>query len=142
MAYVALKPCCFAGQRFKIGECVPDDLIHPGAVKNLVNMGLIAEQNGTTKTEPTETKDPSIIVNFHVEEGDMPLELTADGLQSIFDVLASTADEAVPIVKQMTDGNALFLLNQVDGRKSIKTAAMDRAKEINQVGEDDEAGEA
>ena len=34
MAYVALKPCKFAGQIFKIGERVPEEAILPGAASN------------------------------------------------------------------------------------------------------------
>ena len=33
MAYTALKPCGFAGQKFKIGETIPEELILPGAAK-------------------------------------------------------------------------------------------------------------
>lgn len=132
MAYVALKPCCFAGQNFKIGEIVPDAIVHPGNANNLVKMGVIAEQN-TTHTETVVVHEPldTMAVVIHAEEGDMPLNLTAEGLQAVVDVLTSTVEEAEPIVEAMTDGDALILLHVADNRKGIKAAAEDRAKALN-----------
>ena len=43
MAYKALKPCSFAGQKFKIGEIVPDSVLVPGAITRLILAGKIAE---------------------------------------------------------------------------------------------------
>lgn len=43
MAYVALKPCCFAGQKFWIGETIPDGLVLPEMAGRLIEMGKLAE---------------------------------------------------------------------------------------------------
>lgn len=148
MAYVALKPCCFAGIRFKIGETVPDELLHPGAAKNLVKMNVIAAQDheATPAATTATPADSKIEVIVHAEEGDMPLELTKDGLQSIFDILSGTVSEAETIIEQMTDGDALILLHVSDSRKTIKEAAETRAKALNEADEekdlsDDQEGE-
>ena len=42
MTYVAQKPCRLAGQAFLIGDVIPDEVIHPGAAKNLLRMGIIS----------------------------------------------------------------------------------------------------
>jgi|GEM_PF-3364748 len=42
MDFIALKPCCFAGQKFKIGETVPGELILPEMQKRLLAMGKLA----------------------------------------------------------------------------------------------------
>ena len=148
MAYVALKPCCFAGTRFKIGDIVPDEVIHPGAAKNLVKMNVIAA-HGTDATPaeraPAHIESKTKIV-VRVEEGDMPLELTNDGLQAIFDVLGGNVSEAETIIEQMTDGDALILLHISDSRKTIKEAAETRAKALNEADgkkdlSDDQEGE-
>lgn len=128
MAYVALKPCCFAGHNFKIGEIVPDAIVHPGNANNLVKMGVIAEQN-THAEESTQLETMTVVI--HAEEGDLPLNLTAEGLQAVVDVLTSTVEDAEPIVEAMTDGDALILLHVADNRKGIKAAAEDRAKALN-----------
>ena len=137
MAYVALKPCCFAGHRFRIGEIVPDEFVHPGNANNAVKMGLIAEQSGEAGTPAKTTEDQAnppaatMTVNIHAEEGDMPLDLTQEGLQAVVDVLTSNVDDAEPVIEAMTDGDALILLHLTDTRKSVKAAAEARAKALN-----------
>ncbi len=42
MAYVALKPCRFAGTAYKIGDKVPEGALVPGAEKRLLGMGILA----------------------------------------------------------------------------------------------------
>lgn len=42
MDFIALKPCCFAGQKFKIGETVPRELVLPEMKKRLLAMGKLA----------------------------------------------------------------------------------------------------
>lgn len=146
MAFIAVKPCKFAGQRFRIGEIVPADVIQPGAAKNLIKMGIIAEEGGELIVSTIETKEistdsiPDAKVTIHAEEGDMDLLLTAEGLQSIFDVLTSNVSAAEPIINEMTDGDALILLHISDSRKSIKELAETRANAINapQEGEESE----
>lgn len=145
MAYVATKPCKFAGQSFRIGEVVPAEVIQPGAAKNLVKMGIIAEQSGeliVSTIETAEAKEPTPYakVVIHAEEGDMDLNLTPEGLQAIFDVLSSNVSAAEPIISEMTDGDALILLHISDSRKSVKELAETRAKELNapQEGEESE----
>ena len=134
MAYVALKPCCFAGHRFRIGETVPDELIHPGSAKNAVKMGLIAEQDGEAGTHNEVQTDPPVetmTVSIRAEEGDLSLDLTREGLQAVVDVLTSNVEDAEPVIAAMTDGDALILLHLADNRKSVKTAAEARAQAIN-----------
>ena len=52
MAYVALKPCCFAGQKFWIGENVPTELILPEMARQLIQMGKLAEVPDSKSEEP------------------------------------------------------------------------------------------
>ena len=133
MAYVALKPCSFAGQRFRIGETVPAEVIQPGAARNLVKMGLIADDGAATTMEaaaPAAPAKDTVTITVHAKEGDMPLEPTTAGLQAIFDVLTANIADAEPTINEMTDGDALILLDFVDNRKSIKDIARTRAKEL------------
>ena len=136
MSYIALKPCTFAGQKFKIGESVPSEYILPGAAKNLVKMQIISPADGVSVAPNIPSaKSPNsaspIAVTIHADEGDMPLELTDIGLQQIFDILTTNVEEAEKIIEAMEDGDALILLHVVDGRKGVKTAAEERAKALN-----------
>ena len=135
MAYIALKPCRFAGQSFRIGESVPVDLVQPGAAKSLVRMGIIVEgepEAASTKSEETTIEAPNaaITVTIHAKEGDMPLDLTPEGLQAVFDVLTTTVSEAEAIINGMTDGDALILLNISDNRRTIQNLTEERAKAL------------
>lgn len=138
MAYVAIKPCKFAGQAFLIGDTVPDEVIHPGNAKNLVKMGLIAP-TGETATAPAKVKEvikkEPVVITIHTDDGDLKVEPTANGLQGIFDVLTGTAAKAESTIKQMTDPESLLLLHVSDSRKSVKNLAEERAKEISEAGE-------
>ena len=140
MAYVALKPCRFAGQSFRIGEEIPGGIVHPGVANNLIKMQVIAdtESGKTTIAAEPEKKALGIIpLTIQVEEGDLPLEVTPEGLQAVVDVLTGKAADVEPIIAEMTDSDALILLHMADGRKTIKAAAEARAKALNT----EEAGE-
>ena len=131
MAYVALKPCCFAGNKFKIGDTIPEEMIHPGAAQNLVKMTVIAAQeHGETSARDTTPAENKIELVVRAKEGDMPLKITESGLQSVFDVMCGNVSEAETIIDQMTDSDALMLLHVSDSRKTVKEAAETRAKKL------------
>ena len=129
MAYVALKPCRLAGQDFKIGEEIPDGIVHPGAANNLVKMQVIADADNGTK--PVVEQKSTISLVIPVKEGNLPLEVSSEGIQAVFTVLTGKADEAEATIEQMTDGDALILLHLADSRRTIQKAAEARAKALN-----------
>lgn len=128
MRLIARQPCSFGGMKFYIGDEVPAELVLDAKAQEKKGVLAIGEE---TKLEVICQPAPAITVNVHAEEGDMPLELTEEGLQAIFDVLNGTADEAADIIEDMTDGDALILLHVTDKRKSVKEAAEARAKALN-----------
>ena len=141
--YVALKPCKFAGVNFKIGDRVPVEVIQPGAAPALIKMGLIVDSaNEAVNTAPAITGpvNTNVEITVPVEEGRLALNVTKEGLQSIVDVMCAKVEDAEKIIDEMTDGDALIMLHVLDGRKSIKTAAEERAQTITPV-EDSEEGE-
>lgn len=130
MAYIAKRPCRFMGNEFKIGDVVPEEFILPGNAHNLVKMGTIADAGDGDY-------DPEYIsVIVHADEGDIPLTISPEGIQAIFDVLGSNATDAKTIVEKMDEGDALILLHVSDSRKSVKEAAEARAKALNSESED------
>ncbi len=52
MAFIALKPCSFAGKHFKIGEEIPDGLVLSEMAPRLIKMGKIAEAPKVSAPEP------------------------------------------------------------------------------------------
>lgn len=126
MEYVALKPCRFGGQEFRVGETIPGELIV--APNNAEKMGVVAPKGAEIETEPSAE---FIGINVHVQEGDMELKLSKEGLQAFVDVITSKAQEAEAIIELMTDTDALILIDATDSRKSIKQAAKERALALN-----------
>ena len=141
MKLIAKKPCSFSGKKFYIGDEIPAGLVldPSGQEKMGVLVRVNAQEHPAPAPEVSEPAEQTITVIIRADEGDMPLTLTADGLQSVFDVLTAKVAEAEPIIEEMTDGDALILLHITDSRKSVKEAAETRAKAINAEQEDAES---
>ena len=117
MKLIAQKPCSFGGKRFYIGDEIPTKFVlNPIEQQKLGNISIVTVE--------------TVEVVLHAEEGDLSLNLTHEGLQSVVDVLTSKADAAKAIVEQMTDDDALILLYATDSRKNIQQAAQARAKAL------------
>lgn len=137
MKLIAQKPCSFGGKRFYIGDEIPAELVlDPKKQEGRGILAIVNDEAGApapveppvvNPAEPVET----MTVYIHAEEGDLPLDLTREGLQAVVDILTSKLEDAEPIVKQMTDEDALILLDIADTRKTIKTAAKERAQALN-----------
>lgn len=138
MTYIALKPCSFAGQAFRIGEEIPEILLLPEAINGLVKMGVIAAGDGAQPEagaqSPEEgTQSPAKVeIKVKVDEETHTLHIPADELQHIFDALCGTVEEAEKVIDQMCDAEALALLDLADKRKSINTAAAARLKALSE----------
>ncbi|MDO4280779.1 MAG: hypothetical protein Q4C56_04030 [Peptococcaceae bacterium] len=126
MAYIAQKPCAFAGQGFKIGETVPDALLAPGAAKNLIKMGVLATSDGQTAQKVETVRVEKLAITIPTEDGSQQHEVTAAGVQQIFSVLTATVADAETIIDQISDTAALSVLAASDSRKSIKEAVQKR----------------
>lgn len=136
MAYTALRPCCFAGEKFTVGQSVPAELIRPGAADALVKMGVIALRSGEIQvSKPMPTPVETVTITVHAEEGDMALNLSVEALQSVIDVLAGAANQAEGIIEGMTEDDALILLHCIDSRKTVMVAAEARGKALSEARE-------
>lgn len=136
MKLIAQKPCSFGGKRFYIGEEVPADLVLDP--KKQEGMGVLAIAADEVAVAPG-TVSSVIDLVIPSPDGDIHLELTPEGLQTVVNVLTGTADDSKPIIEQMTDGDALILLHATDNRKAVKTAAEARAKALSEPQEDAES---
>ena len=126
MKLIAKKPCSFGGKKFYIGDEIPAEyILDPKAQEKLGVLACVGEEI-TPVTVP---------IAVQSAKGKMELNITGEGMQSIFDVLTGKANEVEPIIKEMTDGDALILLHITDSRKSIQSAAEARANELEEAGE-------
>lgn len=130
MKLIAQKPCSFGGKRFFIGDEIPVEYVLDPKAQEM--MGILVQVNAQGAPAAENTPLETVTVTVRSEEGDIPLDVTADGIQAVFDALTSNADDAKATIEQMTDGDALILLHSTDSRKSVQTAAETRAKELNE----------
>lgn len=129
MKLIARQPCSFGGEKFYIGNEIPAEYVMD--VKKQEQMGVLAVVMNDSDAAQPGAADMTVTINVEAEEGTLPLTVSVDELQTLFDVLTNNAEAAVEIVKQMEEGDALILLHLADSRKTIKKAAEARAKEIN-----------
>lgn len=134
MKLIAKKLCNF-GKQYYIGDEIPVEAVLDPKVQEKRGVLAIVEDEAGTTPPAVDLGDPAgdrsvMTVVIHAEEGDLPLELTQEGLQAVLDILTSKAEDAEPIVKQMTDGYALIFLDIADSRKTIKNAAKARAQAL------------
>lgn len=141
MKLIAKKPCSFGGEKFYIGDEIPAELVlFPKDQEQMGVLAIVEDQEPSTPVlEPWQTSVETMTVLVHAKEGDLPLDITQEGLQAVVDVLSGVAAEAEAIINEMTDGDALILLHIADNRKAIKTAAENRAKAL--TGESESEGE-
>lgn len=138
MAYIATKPCNFAGKSFMIGDSIPAEYIQPDAVKRLLRMGLIAEANGEVagampQNDPEPLTAESLDITIKAEKAgdeDMKLNVSREAIQGIFEVLTGNVKNAEAAIKEINEDDALILLHMADQRKSVKDLAEARAKEL------------
>ncbi len=131
MKLIAQKPCSFGGKKFYIDDEIPAELVlSPEEQKKMGVLAIVEDETVTDEPKTGEVKVDKVTITVHGEAGDAPLNLTMDGLQSVFDVLTAKAADAEPIVQKMTDPDALVLLNLSDSRKSIKAAAEARVQAL------------
>lgn len=135
MKLIAKKPCSFGGKRFYIGDEIPVELVHdPKTQEKYGNLSIV---KGNADSPGESTSSISLVIPGM--DGGLNLELSPEGLQTVVNVLTGTADDAKPIIEQMTDGDALILLHATDNRKAVKNAAEDRAKALSETQEDAES---
>ena len=135
MKLIARKPCSFAGKKFFIGDTIPAEcVLDPHGQEKMGVLAIVNDDAGTApNVEPQEIRNEvdTMTVVIRVKEGELPLNLTKEGLQAVVDVLTVKPADAETIIENMDDGDALILIHMVDSRKAVKMAAEERAKALN-----------
>ena len=139
MKLIAKKVCNF-GKRFYIGEEIPlKAVLDPQLQEKRGVLTIVNDDDaGTAAPAAAVPGEPGSNVTvfpviIHAKEGDLSLNLAPEDVQTIVDILTSNVEAAEPIVAQMTNAEALILLDCIDNRKSIKTAAKERALALNEA---------
>lgn len=136
MKLIAKKPCSFGGMKFYIGDEIPEAIVlKPQEQEKLGVLSIMDDAQPDGSAEVKHVIKYTELPVVPVQIGDQSLNVTAEGLQAVFTVLAGKANDAAPVIKEMTDNDALILLHMVDSRNSVKSAAEARGKALEEAGE-------
>lgn len=127
MDYIALRPCTFSGQRYRIGETVPGEVVMDG--KRQVALGTLAAH----READAGATDIAIII------GGAQISLTPDELRTVFDILQATAGDAAAAIQEENRENVRQVIAACDSRRSVKTALKDLPTDDSDVDAEAEA---
>ena len=133
MKLIAKMPCSFGGERFYIGDEIPVELVKEPKTQEKYGKLAILEGDAVTPApniSPIVIPDPVLTICVNVDDEEMKLEPTDDGLQNIFNALIGDAESAIATVNKMTDNDALILLHLSERRTTVKKAAKARAEKL------------
>ena len=135
MDYIALRPCTFAGQRYRIGETVPGAAVMDG--KRQIALGTLAARRDTD----------AAAADISVTIGGAQIGFSADEMQAVFDILQADSRDAAAAIQTEQRENVRQLIAACDSRRSVKTALKDAPADDSDVDaetddEKEKAGEA
>lgn len=135
MKLIARKPCSYGGIKYYIGDEIPAEyVLYPKAQEQMGILSIVSDGAEPSETISEDTApEPtlaSVEITVQTDEGDVALNVPVEELQTIFNILASNAENGVETVPLLNSGDSLILLHVVDSRKAIKVAAEARGKAL------------
>ena len=133
--FVALKPCRFRGQQFKVGDHIDESLVLPSAMRRLVQSGRIAEVGGdppsATSSEIKGQKEESmLIIPIHAQEGIANVELTPEQLIWVVSTMQLPPEEIAKEIAAIESTDQLLLLSVLNGTDEVYEMTKERAAEL------------
>lgn len=134
MAYIVKKPMNLAGKRRIIGEVLSDEEINLTRVYSLVQSGYLAEVGNMSESVHNfdTIKEGMSMINVPIKQGNdsFELELTAEDVVQVFEMLQETVEVATERIKEIEKEEILILIDATDNRKGVKASAVEQAKKI------------
>lgn len=133
MAYIVKKPMNLAGKRRIIGEVLSDEEINLTRVYSLVQSGYLAEVGNMSESVhnfDTIKERTSMIVPIKQGNDSFELELKAEDVVQVFEMLQETVEVATERIKEIEKEEVLILIDATDNRKGVKASAVEQAKKI------------
>lgn len=127
MDYIALRPCTFAGNRYRIGEPVPGALVMDG--KRQVALGTLAAR----READAGATDIAITIDG------AQISFSAEELQAVFDILQADGRDAAAAIQTEQRENVRQVIAACDSRRSVKTALKDLPTDDSDVDAEAEA---
>lgn len=133
MKLIAKKPCSFGGKKFYIGDEIPGEFVlNPREREQAGVLTIVNDAAAPAAIDPAEPGGDATVVHLviHGNDGDVALDLDAESIQTVMDVLTANAEDAAERIKQIDSDDLLFLVNAADSRKTVQAAAKARAQAL------------
>lgn len=135
---VARKPCSFGGEKFYIGDIIPEKLVaNPKAQEKMGNLSVIKSDEGTLMEGLSEFTAQVGEVLFEIpivqKDGELKIMLSEEKIAKIFGIMQMTVKEAETAIENISDEDVLIVLNACDSRKTVKSVTEAVATRLNQM---------
>lgn len=137
MSYVCTKKLSLGGNDYYPGDTIPDIAILPGRVDKLKAYGYIAEQDAPplaeTEADTQDVTEPVFVIPIAAEGGvteGSGIIVTEGSVSAAAVILQMTVEQAGEAIKSVEDRTALKLVQALDSRKGVKTAAAAKLEEL------------
>ena len=137
MRIIARQPCSFEGEKFYIGEEIPESYIKDPAAQE--KMGVVALSD--TESQRSEIlKDKPICIPIRKNGEIMDLDVSEEELRQAAEIMQMNPKEAVTHIREHVENDTvLILLNALDSCSAVKKET--EAKAAGETAEESE-GEA
>lgn len=145
VGYICNKACNFGGVAYNSGDTIPFDAVLPNRERALINQGYITPlkiaPEGTVSTQ--EPQEPITGVNIPIlaKEGTLELIISPRGIGEGIRILQLNAKEAEKAIREIEEEEILIMVDALDERTTVKTAAKSRAQALMATEQDEELTE-
>ena len=134
--YIALKPFRSAGVDYIVDDKVDVSKLNEAQIANLVHKKLIVKTGEDETVLPATPFPETVTIPVDAEDGTIEVSMTPEQLLAVIAILQLTAEEAAKEVNELTEDAQLVLIHRLDTRKTVKTAAQNRAEALAKAAEE------
>lgn len=154
MRLIANRPCTFGGQKFKIGDEVPNELV--ANPKLQAKYGVLSISNGEAalggipaeelQEYTAEVGQVHFTVPIHGEDGDIELNISNEELVVFTDIqqigVSKTEDKQhiSDMIAEIKSEDLLIMLDALDGRKYVKEEVLKQVEILKASAEGENGG--
>lgn len=146
--FVCKKPITLSGHSFSYGEVIPGGFVLPERALALIRSNYITEVDGSLLqikevatpilSFQSEDEETPITIPINTEKGILEVITSSQTVVTVFTIMQKTVEDAEKDIAELTDEDALILLNSVDSRKGIQKAAEERNTKLKKESEPQE----
>lgn len=122
-AYIAVKPCSFAGVRYRIGDTIPDGAILPGAIRRLRTEGVIAEADAGLLLPASPSLEKEVEIPLVAKDEDIKLKMTVEELIKVVEIAQMNEEDIIEQLQSIEKEEQLILIDALAKSEAVFEAA-------------------